>query len=265
MNKKYDITWIMQVYLGDYNGSPKDHSKKFKRAVKSFLNMKDPATQLIIASDGCHLAHEIYFSDFSKFDNIKYVFMEKTSPKLRDPWEDDDLVEYNRVGMRELARKLVEGDIVTYLDSDDMLLPNASQIIRSKWEKANQIQEIDWMVNTLWYDNEKINNYIENTNYHHEKYGFGNYKTFGNSIKIKGLRGKWIETGLDAENKVAMYAFNYIHRTSNSAVWRDTLSGLKNGQLADSSFWKKLRSSGRGLIMKDKYYVRCRYPNIWEY
>ena len=54
---KYDITWIMQSYLGEYEGSRSDSDKKFVRAVKSFLAMKDDRTQLVIASDAVSYTH----------------------------------------------------------------------------------------------------------------------------------------------------------------------------------------------------------------
>ena len=61
---KYDITWIMQSYLGEYEGSRENADKKFIRAVKSFLaiNEKDPRTQLVIASDGCEITHKLWIA-----------------------------------------------------------------------------------------------------------------------------------------------------------------------------------------------------------
>ena len=59
------ITWIMQVNLGKYDNAPKDSLKKFKRAVKSFINMKDEDSTLVIVSDGCQIAHKTYFKEFS--------------------------------------------------------------------------------------------------------------------------------------------------------------------------------------------------------
>lgn len=264
MSAKYDISWVMQVYLGDYNQAPKDHPKKFKRAVKSFLAMKDPRTQLIIVSDGCQLAHDIYFKDFSKYENIKYAFIEKTTPKLRDEWEGEVMSEYDRVGPRALAQKLLEGSLVTYLDSDDYLMPNAADMIRSNWAVASKSKDIQWMVNTSWYDNDAIVDFIDNKNYHGSTFGFGEYNAASNPEKIKGLRGKWVEINLNNAS-VGMYAFNYIHRPSTKIPWRDTLFGVHGGRRADSSFWFKLKNNGVGAVMKDKYYVRCRYPGLWEY
>ena len=120
----------MQVYLGDYPNSPKNHDKKFRRAVKSFLAMKDKDTSLVIVSDGCQLAHEIYFKEFAKHKNIKYAFVEKTTPKMYEEYKGQELSEYHRVGPRQLGRMIEDSDLVAYLDSDDFLLPDASIQIR---------------------------------------------------------------------------------------------------------------------------------------
>ena len=63
---KYDITWIMQSYLGEYEGSRANSDKKFIRAVKSFLAIPDERTQLVIASDGCEITHKLYYKHFKK-------------------------------------------------------------------------------------------------------------------------------------------------------------------------------------------------------
>ena len=67
---KYDITWIMQSYLGEYEGSRANSDKKFIRAVKSFLAIPDERTQLVIASDGCEITHKLYYKHFKKEQQI---------------------------------------------------------------------------------------------------------------------------------------------------------------------------------------------------
>ena len=80
---KYDITWIMQSYLGEYEGSRSDSDKKFIRAVKSFLAMKDERTQLVIASDGCKITEKLYFKHFKKGDILKAAGY--NAPALNQP------------------------------------------------------------------------------------------------------------------------------------------------------------------------------------
>ena len=264
MSKKYDITWIMQVYLGEYENAPKDSAKKFKRAVKSFLAMKDERTQLVIVSDGCQEAHTIYFKDFAKYENIKYIFLEKTTPKMNDEWNGDMLSRYQRVAPRQLARQVVEGNVVAYLDADDFLLPNASEIIRKAWRDITlKGRPVKWAVTNRWYDSEKIDKYINNTNYHGDNYGFGSYSIKSPAEKIKGLTGKWYEMGLDEDNKIAVHACNFTHMSNLDIKWRDSIYDGSTGK-ADNTFWVKLKSTGDGFMISKPYYVRCHHSNLWD-
>jgi len=259
------ITWIMQVNLGKYDNAPKDSLKKFKRAVKSFIDMKDEDTSLIIVSDGCQIAHKTYFKEFSKIKNIKYAFVEKTTPYMYDEYNDEPLSEYHRVGTRQLGRMLVDSTLTTYLDADDFLLPNAAKIIRENWKKAEEVNEINWAINSRWYDPSKVNEYIENTNYHGGKFAFGDIFTFDEPIKIKGLTGKYQQVGIEKPTKkVANYAMNFIHRSGLNVSWKDTVYGIKGGSKADVNFSNKLQKIKGGAIFEEAYYVRCRYSNLWD-
>ena len=267
---KHTISWIMQVYLGDYINAPKDSIKKFKRAVKSFLDMKDPDSKLIIANDGCHVTHDLYFKYFEKYKQIKYVFVEKTSPKMYDEY-DGPLSKYHRVGPRQLARQLVDTTLTAYLDSDDFLLPNACELIKKNWttnENAQPAIDFKWAVNSRWYDNIKIEKLIKDPNYNGGIYGFEEYTTYNNPIKIKGLNNKWIETGIREYEKItASYAFNFVHKSNIDVRWLDSVTGgdTIKGRPADASFSGRMRSTGNGIVMLDAYYVRCRFVNEWDY
>lgn len=260
------ITWIMQVYLGDYPNSPKNHDKKFRRAVKSFLAMKDKDTSLVIVSDGCQLAHEIYFKEFAKHKNIKYAFVEKTTPKMYEEYKGQELSEYHRVGPRQLGRMIEDSDLVAYLDSDDFLLPDASVQIREFWQEARESgNALTWSLNSRWYDSSEVNKYIENTNYHGKGFEFGDLTRFEEPIKIKSLRGNWQEVGIENYEKYAAnYAMNIVHKSSINISWRDSVTGIKNGIKPDVSFIHKVKKLGGLGIMTEPYYVRCHRSNLWD-
>tara|TARA_B110000908_G_C10257283_1_gene456470 strand:+ start:1685 stop:2491 length:807 start_codon:yes stop_codon:yes gene_type:complete len=266
----HTISWIMQVYLGDYVNAPSNSIKKFKRAVKSFLDMKEPDSTLIIANDGCHITHDLYFKHFEKYKQIKYVFIEKTSPKMYEEY-DGPLSLYHRVGPRQLARQLVDTTLTAYLDSDDFLLPNACEQIKKNWainENAQPTINFQWAVNSRWYDNIKIEKLINDPNYKDGTHGFNEYVTYNNPIKIKGLNNKWIDTGIrDYDKKTGSYAFNYVHKSNINTRWQDSVTGgdTITGLRPDVSFSKKMRSTGPGMIMTSPYYVRCHYLNLWDY
>ena len=258
------ITWIMQVYLGDYLNSPKDSAKKFKRAVKSFLAMKDKDTRLVIISDGCQEAHNIYFKYFAKYEQIKYAFVEKTTPRMFEEWKDEPMSAYYRVGTRQLGRSLVESDLTAYLDSDDVLLPDAADIIRSHWTAASKKKEMNWLLNSRWFDPAKVNDFIENENYHGGEHQFDQISTFGDSVKIAGLRGKFQEVGIeDYMKKSAAFAMNIIHKSSINVRWRDSVTGIPGGVRPDSAFLQRLLKF-KGGVMNNPYYVRCHHSNLWD-
>ena len=259
------ITWIMQVYLGEYRNSPKENEKKFKRAVKSFLAMKDKNARLVIVSDGCQEAHNIYFKEFSKHLNIKYVFVEKTTPRMFEEYNGEIMSSYYRVGTRQLGRSLVDSDLTAYLDSDDVLLPNASNIIRDQWKLAESKGiKINWMLNSRWYDSAKVNEYIENENYYGGEHNFDLLSSFGDPIHIKGLKSRWQEVGVENfMETMASYSMNIIHKSSIKVRWRDSVTGIPGGIRPESAFVQRMLKI-KGGIMNTPYYVRCHHSNLWD-
>lgn len=101
---------IMPVYLGDYAKganlpSAKDKPEKFRRAINSVLAQTFMAWELVIVSDGCDQAVEIYVKEFSGSERIKCYRIEKTplwSPEVRN------------AGLRKASNPWI-----VYLDADD--------------------------------------------------------------------------------------------------------------------------------------------------
>jgi len=105
------VSVIMPSYLGDYELSGVNKKNKFIRAVNSFLKQTLVEKELIIISHGCEITNEIYDSLFKNNDQISLI----KSP--REP--------HITVGrLREMGRNITKYDWVTYLDSDDIILPN---------------------------------------------------------------------------------------------------------------------------------------------
>lgn len=97
----------MPSYLGEYGGSATDRINKFNRAVKSFLDNIYPNKELIIISDGCKLTNKIFFENYSQEKEINLI----TVPK--QPLFSGYL--------RDLGLKYSTGNIICYLDTDDMI------------------------------------------------------------------------------------------------------------------------------------------------
>lgn len=121
------ISVIMASYLQPYNGSATNRDKKFIRAVNSFKKQTYQNKELVIVSDGCELTIDLYNRFFSNDANIKLIQIPKQQLYSGE--------------MRNVALSLVDGDIISYLDSDDILGPNHLQIIVDGFD----LDKYDWV------------------------------------------------------------------------------------------------------------------------
>ena len=250
------ITWIMQVNLGKYDNAPKDSLKKFKRAVKSFIDMKDEDTSLIIVSDGCQIAHKTYFKEFSKIKNIKYAFVEKTTPYMYDEYNDEPLSEYHRVGTRQLGRMLVDSTLTTYLDADDVALPNHSKILALYWSSALKNNPEKLMcLNNAWYDHETV-------------FQFDEFKDLEakaeESVEIEGLESKWLSVGAKP-GKLSINTGLISHRSHLDITWKDNdIKGLSEDTMFGNDCIAK-HGAGSLFQIQTPIHVRCHNWKCWDY
>lgn len=117
----------MASYLGPYPGSRKNPDQKFIRAVNSFKKQTYQNKELIIVSDGCPITVQLYNQFFSKDNTIKLVEIQK------QPLYSGE--------MRNAGLKIATGDIISYLDTDDVLGQNHLQIIVDQFNT----EEFDWV------------------------------------------------------------------------------------------------------------------------
>jgi len=120
------ISVIMPVFLGDYKGCAKNRNEKFKRAVISFTQQTYKNSELIIVSDGCDISQKIY-NDYLVYPNIKFIRIDK-----------QPLFSGN---VREKGLEEAKGDIVCYLDSDDILGFSHLETIANNFSNN---KAIDW-------------------------------------------------------------------------------------------------------------------------
>ena len=125
LNPKVSV--IMASYLGAYPGSATNRDKKFVRAVNSFKSQTYQNKELIIVSDGCPLTIELYNKFFSNEPNIKVLSIPKQQLYSGE--------------MRNIALSVANGDIISYLDSDDVLGPKHLQIIVDQFD----LEKYDWV------------------------------------------------------------------------------------------------------------------------
>jgi len=117
------VSVIMASYLLEYPGAATNRDKKFIRAVNSFKKQTYDNKELIIVSDGCPITVELYKKFFSNDNNIKLIQIQK------QPLYSGD--------MRNIAFQLADGDIISYLDSDDVLGSNHLKIIVEQFDLDN--------------------------------------------------------------------------------------------------------------------------------
>lgn len=113
------VSVIMASYLGDYPGRTSNPEPKFIRAVKSFLVQTYENKELIICADGCDRTEQIYNEQFSQFDNIKFVKVPK------QPVYGGEV--------RNAGINIATGEIISYLDNDDILGKQHLQIIMDEF------------------------------------------------------------------------------------------------------------------------------------
>lgn len=114
------ITVVMASHLKPYPNAASNREKKFIRAVNSFLKQTHEDKELIIVSDGCEMTNKLYEENFKNIPNIK-IFKSAKMPMYHG-------------GIRHIGLKMAEGEIITYLDSDDVNGKNHLQIIIEQFE-----------------------------------------------------------------------------------------------------------------------------------
>lgn len=119
------ISVIMASFLGMPQRTKLD--QKFKRAVNSFLKQTHEDKELIIVADGCEKTIQIYNENFTQYPNIKLI------PIPKQPL-------YSGI-MRNIAYQVAEGDMITYLDADDVIGKNHLTTVLNQFDMG----ELDWV------------------------------------------------------------------------------------------------------------------------
>jgi len=244
------VSVVMQVYLGEYPGSRADSEVKFHRAVKSFLDQDYKNSELIIASDGCKIVEEHYYKYYKDNKQIKYVYVDKTGlPNMYD--EIVGGARYYRGIPREAGRSLADGELITYMDSDDVLHPKfVYQIVY----QHNMQPDAVWYLNGAWLDHINIlkmpvGDFLEE------------YKS-ESLVNIKSLNdAKFIKTQVKP-GLIVNTPWLLTHRADIKTRWKDTIGQTSE----DVDFGRRLREDypGMGYRYDVPVYLRCHYTGLWD-
>jgi len=121
------VSVIMASYLGAYPGSASNREQKFIRAVNSFKKQTYADKELIIVADGCPKTVELYHQHFINDDSIKLTAVNKQAHYSGE--------------MRNAALRIASGEVISYLDSDDVIGTRHLEIIMSQFDLHNY----DWV------------------------------------------------------------------------------------------------------------------------
>jgi hypothetical protein len=244
--EKVKISVVMQVNLTDYSGSRSDAVNKFRRAVKSYQNQIYKNCELIIVSDGCNRSHQIYNREFKEDSSIKFIFLDKNGAPLM--YEETDKGKYYRGFPRRAGVGISTGSLITYMDSDDYLLPEFTMTLMLIYNAA---PDKDWYINTSWYDS---------SDHSWEESDILHASDHSKSIEIEDIGGKWTPTQLKP-GSIVLTPWLFMHKSTCLTKWRDTI-----GFSEDTDFNKRLRSEyPNGYPFERPIYVRCHYNNHWDY
>ena len=250
----------MQSHLGEYPGARGNPGYKFVRAVNSFLLQRHQDKELIIVADECGDTKNLYERCFSYFDNIKFAYVGRgNSLRMR---QVRDGKRYFRGLPRQVGRALASGDIITYMDADDLMLPSRLSQLNSAWLQA--APDKIWAYNTMVLQ-PKTPSFILATD------STIDLRLFGFAITEPVYAGYMAQPGYMIASPPAI-----SHRPSVKSEWKDTweesdANGNKiYGGSEDAAFVKGRRAEAPGCKHDSPTYVVCHYkgdpscPGGWD-
>jgi hypothetical protein len=252
-NDKLKISVVMQSYLGDYPGSRSEPEPKFIRAVNSFLNQSNKNSELIIVSDNCNITERLYNENFSKNSRVKFKLCEKEGKKMYE--KDSKNIHF--VGEpRQHGVDMCDGQIITYMDSDDVLTEFYLEKLIEYWEYN---YNLDWIINRCWWDNIRAIS----------KEGVRGYDDLfdrqltGESKIIKNLDSEWIKSYVK-KDFILQSPGLISHKKTCNVKWSDVSS---EGNISeDILFYREmLKKYKKGKQIHLFGYVRCHLKGGWDF
>lgn len=248
--KFYKISVVMQVYLGDYQGSRQYAREKFVRAINSFLAQSYPNKELVIVSDGCVFAKRIYELIYTSNDKIKFVWVDRNLD--RKMYDKSDQKTFYRGYPKAVGCRHATGDIICYLDSDDVMLPDHLFALNCQWSLADD--SIRWGSNNL----RVINAKLIQMNLPKERTDVFSYRTV--DLSAYGIYEDFFVNVVCRYNEIGCATYCLSHRKDIEVEWTDT-EGINEDVTFVQALMKKYPTN---LRISTPTMVVCHYRNGWD-
>jgi hypothetical protein len=259
------ISVIMQAFLGDYPGARTKPKEKFIRAVNSFLAQYHQEKELVIVSDGCEITKKMYELFFSDKEEIKFCYLHRDLEKEKSMYAEDNGLIYYRGTPREVGRAIATGELITYFDSDDVMLPNRLSDLNEFWKTVPK--DVQWSSNPLRLVHEKILN-LDREDWKESKTRIGDV-----SIDMKNLttqeNEKFILNLMVPEGYVACVSYALCHRKDVKTKWKNITKPKDNYDdhkypSEDTLFLQEMQEDGAGIRQESPSIIICHYKNLWD-
>jgi len=245
------VSVIMQVNLQDYKDSRNDAINKFIRAVESFKAQLYNNCELIIVSDGCKKTHQIYSRSYANDKNIKFVYYDRRAdePEMYSTLEGDpEEYKYYRGFARRVGVGAATGELITYMDSDDILAPEFTMTVMLVY---NQDPSRDWWINNTWYDH-------SSSDFEESEIMYS--VNDAPEVELSYIGGTWKQVKMKP-GMFVMTPWLLVHKSNLNVQWRDVYGTMSE----DSDFSRRLREAyPNGTLFSNPIYVRCHFANRWD-
>lgn len=257
------ISVVMQVFLGEYPNARSMPKEKFLRAVNSFISQTHEDKELVIVSDGCEITKKMYELYYAENTDIKFCYLHRNLEKEKSMYSVED----NKITYRGLPRQLgcdiATGDLITYFDSDDIMLPSRLKDIAEFWKDLPE--DVVWTSNPYRLMNVKA---LESDQFKESKIRIGEQE-----IPIKNMRTgeteKFFINCMAREGYVSTATISICHRKNVKAKWKNVdmiidKDGKRVGLSEDNDFAGQLLKEGKCLRQESVSIVVCHYKDLWD-
>lgn len=260
------ISVVMQSYLHDYPDSRTRPKEKFVRAVNSFLGQTHLDKELIIVADGCDITQRMYESIYADNELIKFAYI--TKPKaIKRMYEsevnEETLVTYYRGMPRRIGCSMAQGDLITYFDTDDIMLPSRLADIAKSW--ANKDRSTQWSSNPLRLVHSSA------VVFSSDPAERAKQEAGAVDLRAYGIADKFYHNSAVKDGMICGASYSLVHRRDVAAQWADSVivrdkSGkIISGTNEDAQLLDDLMKVPKsGFIQKSATIAICHYRGKWD-